>query len=105
LPARHRKTIAALFTGGILPGVVLALALAIIARRRMAEGASVDRGVATVRKSVARSWLRYLGASQRGAETHLELYGGAGRRPRHRRLGPLDLHRVPSMTASGGERK
>jgi hypothetical protein len=101
LPARHRKTIAALFTGGILPGVVLALALAIIARRRMAEGASVDRGVATVRKSVARSWLRY----QRGAETHLELYGGAGRRPRHRRLGPLDLHRVPSMTASGGERK
>ena len=51
-------SIAALFTGGILPGVVLALALAIIARRRMAEGASVDRGVATVRKSVARSWLR-----------------------------------------------
>jgi tripartite ATP-independent transporter DctM subunit len=40
-------SIAALFTGGILPGVVLALALAIIARRRMAEGASVDRGVAT----------------------------------------------------------
>jgi tripartite ATP-independent transporter DctM subunit len=43
-------SIAALFTGGILPGVVLALALAIIARRRMAEGASVDRGVATVRE-------------------------------------------------------
>ena len=50
-------SIAALFTGGILPGVVLALALAIIARRRMAEGANVDRGVAD--KSVARSWLRY----------------------------------------------
>jgi TRAP-type C4-dicarboxylate transport system permease large subunit len=31
-------SIAALFTGGILPGVVLALALAIISRRRMAEG-------------------------------------------------------------------
>ncbi|MDE2364914.1 MAG: TRAP transporter large permease subunit, partial [Hyphomicrobiales bacterium] len=36
-------SIAALFTGGILPGVVLALALAVIARRRMAEGADVAR--------------------------------------------------------------
>ena len=41
---------AALFTGGIIPGVVLALALAIIARRRMAEGAKVDRRVVTVRE-------------------------------------------------------
>jgi tripartite ATP-independent transporter DctM subunit len=40
-------SIAALFTGGILPGVVLALALAIIARRRMAESAAVERGVTT----------------------------------------------------------
>jgi tripartite ATP-independent transporter DctM subunit len=43
-------SIAALFTGGIMPGVVLALALAIIARRRMAEGAAVERGVMTARE-------------------------------------------------------
>ncbi len=33
-------SIAALFTGGILPGVVLAIALAVVARRRMAEDRS-----------------------------------------------------------------
>jgi tripartite ATP-independent transporter DctM subunit len=43
-------SIAALFTGGLLPGVVLALALAIIARRRMAEGAGVERGVTSARE-------------------------------------------------------
>ncbi|MBR0828524.1 TRAP transporter large permease subunit [Bradyrhizobium manausense] len=43
-------SIAALFTGGILPGVVLALALAIIARRRMAEGSGAERGVTTMRE-------------------------------------------------------
>jgi tripartite ATP-independent transporter DctM subunit len=43
-------SIAALFTGGIMPGVVLALALAIIARRRMAEGSGAERGVATARE-------------------------------------------------------
>ena len=43
-------SIAALFTGGIMPGIVLALALAIIARRRMAEGAAVERGVMTARE-------------------------------------------------------
>ena len=43
-------SIAALFTGGIMPGVVLALALAIIARRRMAEGAGAERGVTTARE-------------------------------------------------------
>jgi len=43
-------SIAALFTGGIMPGVVLALALAIIARRRMAERSGVERGVATARE-------------------------------------------------------
>ena len=48
-------SIAALFTGGILPGVVLAMALAIIARRRMSEGASVERGRCNgARKSAAR---------------------------------------------------
>jgi tripartite ATP-independent transporter DctM subunit len=39
-----------LFTGGILPGVVLALALAIIARRRMAEGSGVERGTIKARE-------------------------------------------------------
>jgi tripartite ATP-independent transporter DctM subunit len=43
-------SIAALFTGGVMPGIVLALALAIIARRRMAEGASAERGVTTARE-------------------------------------------------------
>ena len=43
-------SIAALFTGGILPGVVLALALAVIARRRMAEGAGAERGATTMRE-------------------------------------------------------
>jgi tripartite ATP-independent transporter DctM subunit len=43
-------SIAALFTGGIMPGIVLALALAIIARRRMAESATVERGVMTARE-------------------------------------------------------
>jgi len=43
-------SIAALFTGGILPGVVLALALAFIARRRMAEGAGAERGVTKARE-------------------------------------------------------
>lgn len=43
-------SIAALFTGGIMPGVVLALALAIIARRRMAETAGAERGVTTGRE-------------------------------------------------------
>ncbi|MBR0834822.1 TRAP transporter large permease subunit [Bradyrhizobium manausense] len=43
-------SIAALFTGGILPGVVLALALAFIARRRMAESSGVERGVTTMRE-------------------------------------------------------
>jgi tripartite ATP-independent transporter DctM subunit len=43
-------SIAALFTGGILPGVVLALALAIIARRRMAEGLGAERGVTSARE-------------------------------------------------------
>ena len=42
-------SIAALFTGGILPGVVLAIALAVIARRRMAEGAQVERQRAAAR--------------------------------------------------------
>ncbi|WP_027555899.1 TRAP transporter large permease subunit [Bradyrhizobium sp. Cp5.3] len=37
-------SIAALFTGGILPGIVLALALALIARRRMVERKGVERG-------------------------------------------------------------
>ena len=43
-------SIAALFTGGIMPGIVLALALAIIARRRMAESSTVERGVMTARE-------------------------------------------------------
>ena len=37
-------SIAALFTGGIMPGIVLALALALIARRRMVERKGVERG-------------------------------------------------------------
>jgi tripartite ATP-independent transporter DctM subunit len=43
-------SIAALFTGGIMPGVVLALALAVIARRRMAETAGAERGVTSARE-------------------------------------------------------
>ena len=43
-------SIAALFTGGILPGVVLALALAFIARRRMAGSAPGPRRVASGRE-------------------------------------------------------
>jgi tripartite ATP-independent transporter DctM subunit len=43
-------SIAALFTGGVMPGIVLALALAIIARGRMAEGAGAERGVTTTRE-------------------------------------------------------
>ena len=43
-------SIAALFTGGLLPGIVLAIALAIIARRRMSEGPNVNRRHATARE-------------------------------------------------------
>jgi tripartite ATP-independent transporter DctM subunit len=43
-------SIAALFTGGILPGVVLALALAWVARRRMSEGAGAERGATSARE-------------------------------------------------------
>jgi tripartite ATP-independent transporter DctM subunit len=43
-------SIAALFTGGILPGVVLAIALAVIARHRMAERSGVVRKAATMRE-------------------------------------------------------
>jgi tripartite ATP-independent transporter DctM subunit len=49
-------SIAALFTGGIMPGIVLALALAIIARRRMAESSTVERGVMTARE-IGRTFL------------------------------------------------
>jgi tripartite ATP-independent transporter DctM subunit len=49
-------SIAALFTGGIMPGVVLALALAVIARRRMAEGAGAVRGV-TSAKEIGRTFV------------------------------------------------
>ncbi|MGY8667650.1 TRAP transporter large permease subunit [Bradyrhizobium sp. UFLA05-109] len=49
-------SIAALFTGGILPGVVLALALALVARRRMSEGTGADRGVTTARE-IGRTFL------------------------------------------------
>ncbi len=49
-------SIAALFTGGIMPGIVLALALAIIARRRMAESATVERG-ATSAREIGRTFL------------------------------------------------
>lgn len=43
-------SIAALFTGGVMPGIVLALALAIIARRRMAEGAGAERRAPSARE-------------------------------------------------------
>jgi tripartite ATP-independent transporter DctM subunit len=43
-------SIAALFTGGIMPGVVLALALALIARRRMAEKSGAERGTTSARE-------------------------------------------------------
>jgi tripartite ATP-independent transporter DctM subunit len=43
-------SIAALFTGGILPGVVLALALALVARRRMSEGVGAERGATSARE-------------------------------------------------------
>ena len=49
-------SIAALFTGGIMPGIVLALALAIIARRRMAESTTVERG-ATSAREIGRTFL------------------------------------------------
>ncbi|MGA7809592.1 TRAP transporter large permease subunit [Bradyrhizobium sp.] len=49
-------SIAALFTGGIMPGIVLALALAIIARRRMAERTTVERG-ATSAREIGRTFL------------------------------------------------
>ncbi|MCP3464050.1 MULTISPECIES: TRAP transporter large permease subunit [unclassified Bradyrhizobium] len=49
-------SIAALFTGGILPGIVLALALALVARRRMSEGAGTDRGVTSLRE-IGRSFV------------------------------------------------
>ncbi len=49
-------SIAALFTGGILPGVVLAIALAIIARRRMAESSNAERG-ATSLKEIGRTFI------------------------------------------------
>lgn len=42
-------SIAALFTGGIMPGIVLALALALIARRRMVERSGVERGTTSPR--------------------------------------------------------
>jgi tripartite ATP-independent transporter DctM subunit len=41
-------SIAALFTGGIMPGIVLALALALIARRRMVERSGVERGTTSL---------------------------------------------------------
>lgn len=40
-------SIAALFTGGVLPGIVLAIALAVIARGRMVEAEDADRKKAT----------------------------------------------------------
>lgn len=43
-------SIAALFTGGIMPGIVLALALAFIARRRMAESSGVQRKAMAARE-------------------------------------------------------
>jgi tripartite ATP-independent transporter DctM subunit len=49
-------SIAALFTGGIMPGIVLALALAIIARRRMAESTTVERGTTSAR-DIGRTFL------------------------------------------------
>jgi tripartite ATP-independent transporter DctM subunit len=49
-------SIAALFTGGIMPGIVLALALAVIARRRMAESTTVERG-ATSAREIGRTFL------------------------------------------------
>lgn len=49
-------SIAALFTGEIMPGIVLALALAIIARRRMAESTTVERG-ATSAREIGRTFL------------------------------------------------
>jgi TRAP-type C4-dicarboxylate transport system permease large subunit len=36
-------SILALFTGGILPGLVLALALVVVAKRRMVEPEGVER--------------------------------------------------------------
>jgi len=49
-------SIAALFTGGILPGIVLALALAFIARRRMSEASDVKRVPASLRE-IGRTFL------------------------------------------------
>jgi tripartite ATP-independent transporter DctM subunit len=49
-------SIAALFTGGILPGVVLAFALALVARRRMSEGRGAERGVTSARE-IGRSFV------------------------------------------------
>ena len=78
------------------------------ARSSLCDGGDPGDGhrpvLSAVRPRVLRGLLDRPGRSQRGAETHLELYGGAGHRPRHRRLSPLDLHRVPSMTTSGGDR-
>ena len=82
-------SIAALFTGGILPGVVLALALAIIARRRMAEGASVDRGVATAHE-IGRTFVVALPALLLPVLIRVVGYV----RRRHRDRGRHDRHRL-----------